>query len=86
MYEREGVLRIFLGPVGVGAAIVVWLGSPRNGKTLERAREVLDAARHAGVFVSYCDSHFRPGFPEVSDRNKTRAATRAKCSRRTPRR
>ena len=44
--------------------------------TLERAREVLDAARHAGVFVGYCISHFRPGFPEVSDRNKTRAARR----------
>jgi nicotinamidase-related amidase len=44
--------------------------------TLERAKEVLDAARHAGVFVGYCISHFRPGFPEVSDRNKTRAARR----------
>jgi len=44
--------------------------------TLERAREVLDAARHAGVYVGYCVSHFRPGFPEVSDRNKTRAARR----------
>jgi nicotinamidase-related amidase len=44
--------------------------------TLERAMEVLDAARHAGVFVGYCISHFRPGFPEVSDRNKTRAARR----------
>ena len=44
--------------------------------TLERAREVLDAARHAGVYVGYCISHFRPGFPEVSDRNKTRAARR----------
>src|SRR5207244_7730787 len=38
--------------------------------------EVLDAARHAGVFVGYCISHFRPGFPEVSDRNTTRAARR----------
>jgi len=44
--------------------------------TLERAKEVLDAARHAGVFVGYCISHFRPGFPEVSDRNTTRAARR----------
>src|SRR5215467_3999465 len=44
--------------------------------TLERAREVLDAARHAGVYIGYCISHFRPGFPEVSDRNKTRAARR----------
>src|SRR5918999_376337 len=45
-------------------------------QTLERARDVLDAARQAGVFVGYCISHFRPGFPEVSDRNKTRAARR----------
>src|SRR5947209_19834872 len=44
--------------------------------TLERAREVLDAARNARVYVGYCVSHFRPGFPEVSDRNKTRAARR----------
>ena len=44
--------------------------------TLERAREVLDAARSAGVFVCYCISHFRPGFPEVSDRTPARAARR----------
>jgi nicotinamidase-related amidase len=48
----------------------------RERHTLERAREVLDAARNAGVFVGYCISHFRPGYPEVSDRNKTRAARR----------
>jgi nicotinamidase-related amidase len=48
----------------------------KERQTLERAREVLDAARHAGVFVGYCISHFRPGFPEVSDRNATRAARR----------
>ena len=44
--------------------------------TLKRAREVLDAARTAGVFVGYCISHFRPGHPEVSDRDQTRAARR----------
>jgi nicotinamidase-related amidase len=48
----------------------------KERQTLERAKEVLDAARHAGVFVGYCISHFRPGFPEVSDRNTTRAARR----------
>jgi nicotinamidase-related amidase len=48
----------------------------RERQTLERAREVLDAARKAGIFVGYCISHFRPGFPEVSDRNPTRAARR----------
>jgi nicotinamidase-related amidase len=45
-------------------------------QTLERAKEVLDAARSAGIFVGYCISHFRPGFPEVSDRSTTRAARR----------
>ena len=45
----------------------------KERQTLERAREVLDAARNAGVFVGYCISHFRPGLPEVSDRNTTRA-------------
>jgi len=44
--------------------------------TLERAKEVLDAARGSEIFVCYCISHFRPGFPEVSDRDKTRAARR----------
>ena len=39
--------------------------------TLDRAQEVLNAARSAGIFVCYCISHFRPGFPEVSDRNAT---------------
>ncbi len=48
----------------------------KERQTLERAKEVLDAARKAGVFVGYCISHFRPGFPEVSDRNTTRAARR----------
>jgi len=45
-------------------------------QTLERAREVLAAARHAGMFIGSCLSHCRPGFPEVSDRTKTRAARR----------
>jgi nicotinamidase-related amidase len=48
----------------------------KERQTLERARDVLDAARKAGVFVGYCISHFRPGFPEVSDRSTTRAARR----------
>jgi nicotinamidase-related amidase len=45
--------------------------------TLERAREVLDAARNAGVFVAYCVSHFRPGYPEVPASNNPRSAMRA---------
>lgn len=39
--------------------------------TFQRAREVLDAARNAGVFVAYIVVNFRSGYPEISDRNKT---------------
>ena len=45
--------------------------------TLERAREVLDAAREAGTFVAYCVSHFRPGYPEIPASNNPRSALRA---------
>lgn len=40
-------------------------------QTFQRAREVLDAARAAGVFVAYIVVNFRNGYPEISDRNKT---------------
>jgi nicotinamidase-related amidase len=40
-------------------------------RTFERAKEVLDAAREAGVLVIYIVVNFRSGFPEISDRNKT---------------
>jgi len=43
----------------------------RERHTFERAKEVLDAARDAGVFVAYIVVNFRPGFPEISDFNKT---------------
>ena len=43
----------------------------RERQTFERAQEVLDAARNAGVFVAYIVVNFRPGFPEISDRNQT---------------
>jgi nicotinamidase-related amidase len=48
----------------------------KQRQTLERAQEVLAAARQAGIFVGYCISHFRPGWPEVSDRATSRAARR----------
>ena len=34
-------------------------------QTFERAGAVLAAARQAGIFVTYCISHFRPGYPEM---------------------
>jgi nicotinamidase-related amidase len=39
--------------------------------TFDRAKEVLDAARENGVFVAYIVVNFRPGYPEISDNNKT---------------
>jgi nicotinamidase-related amidase len=40
-------------------------------RTFERAKEVLDAAREAGVLAIYIVVNFQPGYPEISDRNKT---------------
>ncbi len=45
--------------------------------TFQRAAEVLEAARNAGLFVTYCISHFRPGYPEVPAHNNPRSAMRA---------
>jgi nicotinamidase-related amidase len=45
--------------------------------TFDRAREVLDAARGAGVFVVYIVVNFRPGYPEVSDSNLTFSARKS---------
>jgi nicotinamidase-related amidase len=50
--------------------------------TFQRAREVLDAARNAGVFVAYIVVNFRSGYPEISDRNKT--FSQRKTSGQTP--
>lgn len=44
---------------------------------LKRAASVLEAARRAGVTVIHVQVGFRPGLPEVSDRNKLFAALKA---------
>ena len=49
----------------------------RERQTFERAKDVLDAARDAGIFVAYIVVNFRPGFPEISDLNKTFSARKA---------
>jgi nicotinamidase-related amidase len=41
----------------------------RERGTVQKARTVLDAARQAGVLVVYIVVNFRPGYPEISDRN-----------------
>ena len=45
--------------------------------TLDRAREVLNIARRAGVFVAYIVVNFRSGYPEISDMNQTFSARKA---------
>jgi nicotinamidase-related amidase len=44
---------------------------------VERSSRVLDAARDAGMAVIHVQVGFRPGLPEVSDRNKLFAAVKA---------
>jgi nicotinamidase-related amidase len=46
-------------------------------QTFERAGEVLAAARNAGIFVIYCISHFRPGYPEIPAQHNPRSPMRA---------
>ena len=41
---------------------------------LDRLATAITAARGAGVMVGYVTIGFRPGYPEVSDRNKSFAA------------
>src|SRR5437899_4479479 len=46
-------------------------------QTFERAGAVLAAARQAGIFVTYCMSHFRPGYPEIPAQHNPRSPMRA---------
>ena len=46
-------------------------------QTFERAGAVLAAARQAGIFVTYCISHFRPGYPEIPAQHNPRSPMRA---------
>ena len=43
----------------------------------ERAGAVLAAARQAGMFVTYCMSHVRPGSPEIPAQHNPRSPMRA---------
>ena len=38
---------------------------------VDRTQALQAAARDAGILVCYCATVFRPGYPEISDRNKT---------------
>ncbi len=46
-------------------------------RTFDRAREVLHAARSAGLFVAYIVVNFRSGYPEISELNQTFSARKA---------
>lgn len=46
-------------------------------RTIDRAREVLHAARNAGVFVAYIVVNFRPDYPEISEMNQTFSSRKA---------
>ena len=46
----------------------------RDGAYLDRLATAIAAARSAGIAVTYVTVAFRPGYPEVSERNKTFAA------------
>ncbi len=43
-------------------------------QVVERTQRLQHAARAAGLFVCYCATVFRPGYVEISERNKTFSA------------
>ena len=51
--------------------------NPTHERQTERAGEALAAARQAGIFVTYCISHFRPGYPETLAQHNLRSSMRA---------
>jgi nicotinamidase-related amidase len=40
-------------------------------QVVEKTQRLQEAARQAGLFVCYCATIFRPGYVEISERNKT---------------
>ena len=52
------------------AAIMGTLPHAVNRQVVERTQRLRGAARGAGLFVCYCATVFRPGYVEISDRNK----------------
>ena len=47
------------------------LGHAVERKVVERTQALQTASRDAGLLICYCATVFRPGYIEVSDRNKT---------------
>ena len=58
------------------AAFVGTLPHAVNRQVVERTQRLQSAARAAGLFVCYCATVFRPGYVEISERNKTFSASK----------
>ena len=52
------------------AAILSTLPHAVERQVVERTQRLQRVAREAGLFVCYCATVFRPGYVEISDRNK----------------
>jgi nicotinamidase-related amidase len=53
------------------AAILSTLPHATDRQVVEKTQRLQGAARQAGLFVCYCATVFRPGYVEISERNKT---------------
>lgn len=55
-------------------AFMTTLPHATNRQVVERTQRLQAAARQAGLLLCYCATVFRPGYVEISDRNKTFSA------------
>jgi nicotinamidase-related amidase len=53
------------------AAIMSTIPHAVDRQVVEKTQRLQRAAREAGLFVCYCATVFRPGYVEISERNKT---------------
>ncbi len=56
------------------AAILPTLPHAVDRQVVEKTQRLQRAAREVGLFICYCATVFRPGYVEISDRNKVFAA------------
>jgi nicotinamidase-related amidase len=52
------------------AAILPTLPHAVDRQVVAKTQQLQHAARNAGLLLCYCATVFRPGYPEISDRNK----------------
>jgi nicotinamidase-related amidase len=53
------------------AALMSTIPHAVDRQVVEKTQRLQGAARQAGLFVCYCATVFRPGYVEISERNKT---------------